>query len=173
MNTIFFGLKRSYYATLVGARSLTKRFGLTPARFDLMFLLQQPGKTQSSLWATLGVSRTTVSRMLGSLEELGLVERKKGGYFGAEDRRQRMVYLTKKGAWLLKQAMREILGSGISDLMMRSTAALWDYSHSGIDRTVRNLERHFEAIQQTFRRKPLAIYTWEAWAIDPFENVDY
>jgi len=174
MNTVFFGLKRSYYATLTGARALTKHYGLTPARFDLMFLLQEPGKTQSSLWAALGVSRTTVSRMLQSLEELGLIERKKGGYFGNEDRRQRMVYLTKKGMWLLKQAIRGILGSGISDLMMRSTAALYDYSRVAIESAILNLEWHFRAIQETFRGRgrALELYQWQTWRMhDPFDDV--
>jgi len=173
MNTIFFGLKRSYYATLIGARTLTKRYGLTPARFDLMFLLQDVEQSQSSLWAALGVSRSTVSRMLQSLEELGLIERSRG-YFGRIDRRQRTVSLTQKGAELLKRALSGVLGTGISDIMMRSTAALYDYSRVGIESAIRDLEWHFRAIQETFRGrgKALSLYEWETWLVhDPFEFV--
>jgi len=173
MNTVFFGLKRSYYATLIGARTLTKRYGLTPARFDLMFLLQDVEKSQSSLWAALGVSRSTVSRMLESLEELGLISRSRG-YFGTVDKRQRTVSLTSKGAQLLRRALSGILGSGISDIMMRSTAALYDYSRVGIESAILNLEWHFRAIQETFRGRgnAVSLYHWETWLVnDPFEFV--
>jgi hypothetical protein len=51
--------------------------GLTAARFDLLFALGEyrRGLLQSSLLRVLGVGRTTVSRMLGALEKLGLVKR--------------------------------------------------------------------------------------------------
>ncbi|HEX4445732.1 MAG TPA: MarR family transcriptional regulator, partial [Polyangiaceae bacterium] len=78
MHTVFFGLKRAHHATLGLTRHVLKRLGLTAARFDMLFALKpcRLGMLQSRLRRLLGVSRTTVSRMLASLEQLGLLTRK-------------------------------------------------------------------------------------------------
>ena len=57
--------------------------------------------TQRELRKALGVSGPTVSRMLGSLEELGLVEREVSDL----DRRERYVMLTNAGR-ALRRARR-------------------------------------------------------------------
>ena len=77
MNVIFFGLKRAYHGTLRVTREALAKLGLTPARFDLLYIVAKEGGTllQRELQRALGVVAATVSRMLTSLEELGLVER--------------------------------------------------------------------------------------------------
>jgi len=40
MDHIFFSLKRVHHGSLRVGHDLTKEFGLTPARFDLLFVLR-------------------------------------------------------------------------------------------------------------------------------------
>src|SRR6202034_4742155 len=95
MHAVFFDLKRAYHSTLRLTRRLLKRLGLTAARFDLLYIVEKAGKTmlQCELRRVLGVTAPTVSRMLASLEDLGLVERE----VLDEDHRCQNVVLTKAG----------------------------------------------------------------------------
>lgn len=106
MDKVFFGLKRAYHGTLRVTRRALARLGLTAARFDLLYLLENAGgeMPQRELQRALGVAASTVSRMLSSLEKLGLVDRE----IMIEDRRRTWVELTHEGrrgvqraAWLL------------------------------------------------------------------------
>jgi DNA-binding MarR family transcriptional regulator len=118
VDAIFFGLKRAYHGTLRVTRRMLSRIGLTAARFDLMYALPHggfragKGTLQSLLRRQLGVSRPTISRMLGSLEELGLVTRKPDQL----DRRQVFVALTLAGRRLLRKAKRTFIESGYIQL---------------------------------------------------------
>ncbi|HZU83118.1 MAG TPA: MarR family transcriptional regulator [Polyangiaceae bacterium] len=104
MNSILFGAKRAYQATLRFSGPLLARFGLTPARFDMLTVIERfpCGAPQSELREDLGVSAATISRMLRSLEELGFVERERE----EGDRRRWIVELTEKGRELLRRATR-------------------------------------------------------------------
>jgi DNA-binding MarR family transcriptional regulator len=122
MNQQFFGLKRAFHATLRLTRAQLAKLGLTAARFDLLYALPR-GRAQahvrmrqSDLRAQLGVSRPTVSRMLASLEELGLVRRTPH----TGDRRQRIVALTVQGWTLIRKAVRHFTDSGLADLALDS-----------------------------------------------------
>jgi len=103
MNGVLFGMKRAHQDALRVCRRILQGTAMTPARFDLVQVLARDaayngrvGQFQSVLWKVLGVSRATVSRMLGALEKLGLVRR----LIMRKDRRQRWVELTPKGvAW--------------------------------------------------------------------------
>jgi DNA-binding MarR family transcriptional regulator len=118
VNAIFFGLKRAFHGTLRITRRLLARLGLTAARFDLLYALPRRrselrnAMRQSHLRRKLGVSRPTVSRMLASLEELGLVRRERDPL----DRRQRSVALTSRGRGLIRRAERVFIGSGLAQL---------------------------------------------------------
>jgi DNA-binding MarR family transcriptional regulator len=105
MNAIAFGTKRAFHAFLRFGRKHFARFGLTAARFDLMYAVhgdprskQSYGRLQKDLPARLGVTAGVVSRMLRSLEELGLISREPP----SEDRRQRHVTLTHAGVTCLR-----------------------------------------------------------------------
>jgi DNA-binding MarR family transcriptional regulator len=117
VHAIFFGLKRAFHGTLRVTRPMLASLGLTAARFDLLYALPGPrrgkrrGTWQSLLRRKLGVSRPTVSRMLGSLEELGLVSRTREQV--GLDRRQVLVALTDAGHALLRKATRLFLRSGL------------------------------------------------------------
>jgi MarR family transcriptional regulator for hemolysin len=102
-HAIFFGLRRAWHGFLRITRRALATIGLTSARFDLLYVLQRgDGRvTQRGLRRTLGVNRTTISRMLGSLEALGLVTREKS--YG--DRRTREVRLTEEGRRRIRVAV--------------------------------------------------------------------
>ena len=118
MHAIFFGLKRAFHSTLRVTRRMLTRLGLTAARFDMLFALPHEGRRigdgmwQSELRRQLGVSRPTVSRMLASLEELGLVLRRPE----SKDRRQVFVALTEAGRALIRDAERIFIHSGYIQL---------------------------------------------------------
>ncbi len=101
MDPIFFTIKRAYYATLRLTRRALAAMGLTAARFDLLDALYRLGtgsaNLQSNLRRGLGVARSTISRMLGSLEQLGLVKRRRAG-------RECIVALTPEGRRLVRRA---------------------------------------------------------------------
>src|SRR5215472_9422778 len=133
MHAIFFGLKRSHHGTLRITRSVLARMQLTAARFDMLHAIKvapNRGILQSALRRVLGVCRATVSRMLESLEELGLVIRKTWPH----DRRQRRVELTTLGRWRIAYAHRQITRSGWSQLAIDSAlgAEENDYAFGGI-----------------------------------------
>ena len=116
MHAILFGLKRAWHGSLRTTRHALAAVGLTAARFDLLYAAHahEPfgSITQRKLRQTLGVNRTTVSRMLGSLEALGLVTRERA--YG--DRRTRLVLLTAKGRSRIRRAIARLIGSGAAQL---------------------------------------------------------
>jgi DNA-binding MarR family transcriptional regulator len=118
MHTIFFGLKRAHHSTLRLTRADLARLGLTAARFDLLYAVRQyrRGVAQSSLRKMLGVCRATVSKMLGSLEKLGLVKRS----LFPLDRRRKLVELTNRGKWRIGRAHCELTLSGWAQLAVDS-----------------------------------------------------
>jgi DNA-binding MarR family transcriptional regulator len=118
MNTIFFGLKRAYHGTLRLTRRALARLGLTAARFDLLHIVLKHGRfmVQRDLREALGVAAPTVSRMLASLEELGLLQRQPL----EDDLRQRTVTLTKAGRKCIHRALRHFVRSGYAKLAVDS-----------------------------------------------------
>jgi DNA-binding MarR family transcriptional regulator len=124
MHTIFFGLKRAHHATLRLTRAPLANMGLTAARFDLLYAVNQNrrGVTQSALRRLLGVCRATVSKMLGSLEKLGLVRRS----ISVFDRRRKLVELTAIGKASFVRARREFMRSGWAQLAVDSALGAVD-----------------------------------------------
>jgi DNA-binding MarR family transcriptional regulator len=118
MHMAFFALKRAYQGTLRLTRVALAEMGLTAARFDMLFALQEyrRGLLQSSLLRVLGVGRTTVSRMLGALEKLGLVKRT----IVKRDRRRKRVELTPLGRSRISLAYHRFSLSGWAQLAVDS-----------------------------------------------------
>ena len=132
MHAIFFGLKRAWHGCLRITRGPLVAMGLTAARLDLLYALQTGlADTQRRLRRVLGVNRTTISRMLGSLENLGLITRERPR-FG--DRRTRDIRLTDLGLRRIRIARRGLIGSGAAQLAVDSAIA----SHRGAEPTGRN-----------------------------------
>jgi DNA-binding MarR family transcriptional regulator len=128
MHAIFFGLKRAWQSSLRVTRHALAAVGLTAARFDLLYAANvNPDcpTTQRKLRQALGVNRTTVSRMLTSLETLGLITRDRVRH---GDRRTRIVRLTEEGRARVRAVMRRCVYSGAVQLMVDSALApeRWD-----------------------------------------------
>jgi len=79
--------------------------GLSPGRVGILTLIEaNPGVTQSRLARTVSLDRSTMVGVLDTLEERGLIERRRG----AEDRRTNRLRLTRKGRAVLAGAKRKI-----------------------------------------------------------------
>lgn len=156
MHAILFSLKRAFHSSLRIPRRVTRLHGLTPARFDLLHLVHswQLDVPQAELRKALGVSRATVSRMLRSLEELGIVRRRR-----ALDRRTRDVSLSDYGRTLFRRAARELWGSGLVDLFVESIAS-WHKDPNRIFRNMCTLESHLDHIRDTARDTATLYYPW-------------
>jgi DNA-binding MarR family transcriptional regulator len=143
MNAVFFGLKRAHQGTLRITRPMLSALGLTAARYDLLFVLLQSrdgrgwtlgrqhephgGLLQSRLRRTLGVGRPTVSRMLASLETLGLLLRRRC----ERDRRQLRVTLTALGRSVIRKADKLLRRSGWAQLALDSALGADHDPHGG------------------------------------------
>ena len=76
MHPLSFIIKRVHHRLLAYARPFAKAFNITPARYDLLKCINRgEGYFQAELPDNLGVTRTTVSRMLIALERQGLIVR--------------------------------------------------------------------------------------------------
>lgn len=117
MAPVFFGIKRTHLSVLGISRRFTLEHGLTPARFDMMRIvdLHRFGVGQSRIQDLLGVSAATVSRMLKALEELGFVVRERM----LHDRRQRRVHITERGRYCVDKACDGLVRRGGADLLAR------------------------------------------------------
>jgi DNA-binding MarR family transcriptional regulator len=118
MNAIFFGCKRAFHGCLRITRPWITSLGLTAARFDMLTAISRYpfGPFQRQLREMLGVSAPTISRMLGSLEELGLIQRRRTD----ADRRRVHVLLTAAGLARLRRATAAFIGSGAAQLAVDS-----------------------------------------------------
>jgi DNA-binding MarR family transcriptional regulator len=112
MNAHFFGTKRAFHSILRVTRRPLRSLGLTAARYDLLYAMfrrrrrgrpESLTRRQSDLRRELGVHRSVVSRMLRSLEVLGLVERSRAT---TGDQRERHVSLTGAGLERIRDALR-------------------------------------------------------------------
>jgi DNA-binding MarR family transcriptional regulator len=160
MNAIFFGLKRAHHGTLRVTRTALVAMGLTAARFDMLYVLHEsdPGGTlQSNLRRTLGVSAPTVSRMLKSLEQLGLVVRTRP----EGDRRQRWVKLTAAGRSRIDAAIVEFIDEGTAQLLVDTALApdRW-YDPTHCFGAMGALESTLFSIRGSFRDSATLHYPW-------------
>ena len=174
MHTIFFGFKRAHHATLGLTRHVLKRMGLTAARFDLLFALKDSrlGMLQSRLRRLLGVSRTTVSRMLASLEQLGLLTRK----LSWSDRRTRDVNLTPRGRSTIVHAHRVFTRSGWAQLAVDSAlgtdgAYRW-YSEGECIQATALLDGLLGQVRRVFGDRATLVYPWEPDNVGPWDLCD-
>jgi DNA-binding MarR family transcriptional regulator len=119
MHPLFFGFKRVHHRLLVASRELLAGVGLTPARFDLLRVVDahRGGVAQAKVIVLLGVSAATVSRMITSLEKIGLLARERGSY---RDGRLVHLRLTDAGRRTLRRALYRAIGGGAADLLAAS-----------------------------------------------------
>lgn len=139
MHTLSFALKRAHLSTLARHKPLAARFDLTPARFDVMVVILERGGGcgQSDIFLSLGLSPSTVSKMLKAMEARGLVWRAPTEC----DLRRRLVGLTRYGLECVRQAIRTFIRvddvRGIYDALHRTGRAFV----AKAVRTVRHIAR--------------------------------
>ena len=125
MHVLYFGLKRAFQATLKVNRPLLDRHGITPARFDLLYRIHKEGDDkvrQSTLRKALGVARPTVSRMVRSLEKLGLLERETDW----RDTRQKRLGLSVAGRKIVRRVLRKLVRGDVVGRWVRRAFAYPD-----------------------------------------------
>jgi DNA-binding MarR family transcriptional regulator len=109
MHHLPFSFKRAHHATLKLLRPIAARNGLTPARFDLLYVLHaKSGEVepyQFRIAKFLGLCRSTICKMVGAMEKLGLVERSPEYLF---DHRRRRVRLTRYGRHCIRLVLKAI-----------------------------------------------------------------
>jgi DNA-binding MarR family transcriptional regulator len=117
MHSLLFGMKRADQCSRALQRRLLGPLGITPARYDMLFVIFQVRVYkrfrcifQSHLRRQLGVTAPTTSKMARALERLGFITRKRER-FG--DRRQILIELTEKGVSLLRRVREKVIDPGI------------------------------------------------------------
>jgi DNA-binding MarR family transcriptional regulator len=116
MHALNFGLKRAHWSAVRRGKEVVAPIeGMTPARFDLLYLLRRlhlhdgSGLTplttrgmQSQVWKDLGLHKSTVSVLVRKLESMGWIRRERC----ATDRRTWDILLTETGLRRIFRAMR-------------------------------------------------------------------
>jgi DNA-binding MarR family transcriptional regulator len=176
MHAIFFGLKRAHHGTLRITRDVLGRMGLTAARFDMLYALKRGpkhGLRQKALRRALGVCRATVSRMLASLEKLGLVTRR----VDLADARQKIVALTTLGRWRIAFAHRHLTRSGWAQLAVDSALAgegskyHW-YMPEECIAVTHLLDEMLNQLRRSFFDRAKLDYPWNPHFIDEIDPID-
>ena len=165
MNKLFFDLKRAFHGSLRIFRRPLARLGLTAARFDLLYIVLKAGGglLQRELQRALGVAASTVSRMLGSLEELGLVVRE----VAEDDGRQRYVELTKAGRRSVLAAARELIHSGTVQLTIDSALcpAVWHDRNASM-KASKECRRPLKLLRHAYRDLATPNYPFTQYEVD-------
>ena len=153
MHKLLFSLKRAHQSTLRFSRQMLDKKGLTPARYDLLHALKlrrENGISQRHMKTVLGVCRATVSRMLGSLEELGLVRREVNPF----DRRCKHVWLTDEGFARFQGAYDPIVRRGWVQYAVNATLGTGGYPEGIVPKycvkKMAELDGHLWALRRGF-----------------------
>lgn len=106
MHFLMFQMKRAHLSSLSAAREFCEEVELTPARFDLLRAASRlvQGTHQYDLWKLLGLSRTTISKMVRLLIDRGLLSRVRSPF----DRRTFLVSPTEEGTKRMRLAWARI-----------------------------------------------------------------
>jgi DNA-binding MarR family transcriptional regulator len=117
MNTMGLELKRAFHSSIKVELMMTRKFGLTPARFQLMFAIKcerQAWYSQRMLRDLLGVAASTLSRMIDALVKRGFLRKRRKPL----DRRRNELRLTLFGKRALGCAYRSFVKSGFADYVL-------------------------------------------------------
>ncbi len=136
MHPIFHSFKRLYWSSMRFARDWADEYGITPARFDVLIIIAQGngGIAQGDIHRRLDVTAPVISRMLDSLEELGLVVTRPH----PKDGRMHWILLTEKGRSLLRIAVRELLYEGFTERCLWMLVAPDATRHRAVERAMRH-----------------------------------
>lgn len=137
---MLFDLKRVYWSAHANLLRGLRRRGLTPARLEVLRLIEMGYSTQAALRRALGVARSTISRMLTAMEARGQVVRTSS----APQRARKHLSVPRR-----VRALASALGKRI---------------HSVVDRRVREIVRREATPASSFvaRASDLLVSFWRA-----------
>lgn len=93
MNLLFHELLQKTREFTNGMNSVLKQHGIYSSQWTVLFIVEQRGEMSlTSIWKYLNVEAPTITRTVARLEQLGLLQRKKG-----DDLREKIVSLTEEG----------------------------------------------------------------------------
>jgi DNA-binding MarR family transcriptional regulator len=107
-------LKRAFHSTVGAGLMMTRPFGLTPSRYELMSAIKcqrQIWYSQRELRDLLGIAASTLTEMIDGLVQRGYLRRRRD----PEDRRRNQLRLTLIGKRALAYAFRIFVKSGIAE----------------------------------------------------------
>ncbi|MDB4996856.1 MAG: MarR family [Myxococcaceae bacterium] len=107
-------LKRAFHSTVGAGLLMTRPFGLTPSRYELMSAIKcqrQIWYSQRKLRDLLGIAASTLTEMIDGLVQRGYLRRRRD----PADRRRNQLRLTLIGRRALAYAFRIFVKSGIAE----------------------------------------------------------
>jgi len=163
MHVQFFSAKRVHLRTLHVSRALLKGSRLTPARFDMMRIveLHEHGVAQTKIVTLLGVTGATVSVMLKALEALGFVTRARCD----DDRRYLYVHITPEGLAEVRASRVALVESGVAE---RTALESLDASRSVAARMADDHRRLLRIIRQRFQDPAPFEHPWRKGDLVPY-----
>jgi len=155
MHEVAFRLKRAHLRAVEYGKVLAAKFGLTPAWFDLLYVVREnvgAGRLlrQREIADALGVSPSTVSKMLDRLVARGFVERST-----AVDARAKVIALTALGHDAIGAAKHALLRLGI---MRNAYRNAYGETRLQSDRFLHRAQRALRAIARTFADRSTLAY---------------
>jgi DNA-binding MarR family transcriptional regulator len=166
MHRVFFSVKRVHLRIVEVSKRLVMRFGLTPARFDMLriVLIHAPdGVSQAKIRALLGVSAATVSRMLIALEKLGFIARDAWGY----DARCLIVTLTDLGKKRVSDAMNALVEHPKAKAERMAQRGV-DFEPKVAEPRLRVLQRALASMRRNYGDAAAFTDPWRTDPLDPF-----
>lgn len=118
---LYFGYSHLYRGTdrLLAAKGLGRAHHRA-----LYFIARQPGLTVGTLLSILSITKQSLGRVLGDLDQRGLIETQ----VGSEDRRQRLLGLTPAGAALESELfgqLKERLAAAYAQAGQEAVTGFW------------------------------------------------
>ncbi len=162
MHSLSFQLKRAHHRVVALGKRVLRKFALTPARFDLLYIVYQrwmfqkrlyDAPAQTDLCRILGVTAATVSKMLRSLEERGIVKR----FRSTVDRRTKQVALTDEGLELFRDAFEHVFETPRLDVAYQSA---FGAPSARVELTVIRIKKGIRTIATAFGDTSSLSYDW-------------
>jgi DNA-binding MarR family transcriptional regulator len=155
-------MKRAFHCSIQVGIKLTAKFGLTPARFDLLYALKAQGEfwyPQRDLRKILGIAPSTLSRMIEALVQRGFLARRRV----AGDRKRRELAMTRFGRRALRCAFGKIVKSGVAREMVERAIVLdvRGYSPDALHRATFDLDSTLESAGFAWGNRSLLEYPFD------------
>jgi DNA-binding MarR family transcriptional regulator len=146
MHSVIFRIKRAFLSsTTFLRRTLRAHYGLTQARFDILYLVRNGIIRQCDVRRHLAIASTTLSEMLQTLEKLGLIFRVRD----SGDRRTRIIHFTPVGLARTDAVIEQWIGRRAGLRMVRDIFQ-WKKDPAEAFFQIDNLEGNLGFVEQWF-----------------------